>query len=120
MRTSKQVEEILSTEPEMAEKIRTLCGLPMSTYFSALKMQWLLQNVASVQEAVIQDRCLLGTVDSWLVWVSRVCKFMYKFISTPIKFVELDWRSEWWAALDGCDQCFQNHVNEHSHNGVGC
>jgi glycerol kinase len=41
----------------------------MSTYFSALKMKWLLENVPAVMRAVEENRCLLGTVDSWLLWV---------------------------------------------------
>jgi glycerol kinase len=40
----------------------------MSSYFSALKIKWLLENVPAVKSAVEEDRCLIGTVDSWLVW----------------------------------------------------
>jgi len=46
-----------------------LCGLPISPYFSALKMRWLIDNVPAVSRAVREHRCHLGTVDSWLVWV---------------------------------------------------
>lgn len=43
-------------------------GLPMSTYFSAFKLKWLIENVEAVQEALKEDRLLFGTVDSWILW----------------------------------------------------
>ncbi|CAH1419019.1 unnamed protein product [Lactuca virosa] len=33
------------------------CGLPISTYFSALKLLWLLENVDAVKAAVEKRRC---------------------------------------------------------------
>lgn len=50
--------------------LRERCGLPISTYFSATKILWLLRNVPEVQSAVERQSCLFGTVDTWLVWVS--------------------------------------------------
>ncbi|SPQ97441.1 glycerol kinase [Plasmodiophora brassicae] len=47
---------------------RSICGLPISTYFSAVKMMWLMENVPDVKKAVKQRRCLIGTVDCWLIW----------------------------------------------------
>ncbi|KAJ9559475.1 hypothetical protein OSB04_004635 [Centaurea solstitialis] len=44
------------------------CGLPISTYFSALKLLWLLENVDAVKEAVKKGDALFGTIDSWLIW----------------------------------------------------
>uniref|UniRef100_A0A5B7AFB2 glycerol kinase n=1 Tax=Davidia involucrata TaxID=16924 RepID=A0A5B7AFB2_DAVIN len=44
------------------------CGLPISTYFSALKLLWLLENVDAVKEAVKTGDALFGTVDTWLIW----------------------------------------------------
>lgn len=44
------------------------CGLPISTYFSAMKLLWLLENVEAVKEAVKSGDALFGTVDSWLIW----------------------------------------------------
>ncbi|CAL8080565.1 unnamed protein product [Orchesella dallaii] len=69
-RTASEVDEILSNPNKKAqtERIRNLCGLPISTYFSALKMKWLLENIPAVKCAVEEERCLFGTVDSWLIW----------------------------------------------------
>lgn len=57
----------------MLLKIET--GLPMSTYFSAFKIKWLMDNVLQVKDAVRENRCAFGTVDSWLLWVSFVLFF---------------------------------------------
>ncbi|KAM6585978.1 hypothetical protein CsatB_012980 [Cannabis sativa] len=44
------------------------CGLPISTYFSAVKLLWLLENVETVKKAVENGDALFGTIDSWLIW----------------------------------------------------
>jgi glycerol kinase len=48
--------------------LQRYCGLPVSTYFSALKLKWLIENVDRVKEAVSNNRCMFGTIDSWLIW----------------------------------------------------
>ncbi|KAF7831527.1 Glycerol kinase [Senna tora] len=44
------------------------CGLPISTYFSAVKLLWLIQNVGAVSDAIKKGDALFGTVDTWLIW----------------------------------------------------
>ncbi|XP_021906540.1 glycerol kinase [Carica papaya] len=44
------------------------CGLPISTYFSAVKLLWLMENVDDVKEAIKKGDALFGTVDTWLIW----------------------------------------------------
>ena len=48
--------------------LRDRVGLPLSTYFSATKIRWLLRNVPAVAEAARSGRALAGTIDSWLIW----------------------------------------------------
>jgi len=48
--------------------IREKSGLPIATYFSALKLRWLLDTQESVTNAHDNGRLLAGTVDSWLIW----------------------------------------------------
>eukprot|EP00096_Caligus_rogercresseyi_P008694 TRINITY_DN2803_c0_g1_i2.p1 TRINITY_DN2803_c0_g1~~TRINITY_DN2803_c0_g1_i2.p1 ORF type:complete len:487 (-),score=18.77 TRINITY_DN2803_c0_g1_i2:665-2125(-) len=48
--------------------LRDKCGLPISTYFSALKLRWLILNVERVKKALEENRLMFGTVDSWLVY----------------------------------------------------
>lgn len=44
------------------------CGLPISTYFSAVKLLWLIENVKAVKNAVEKGDALFGTIDTWLIW----------------------------------------------------
>jgi glycerol kinase len=45
-------------------------GLPLSTYFSAIKLRWMLDNYPEVAAAHESDDLLFGTVESWLLYVS--------------------------------------------------
>ena len=47
---------------------RAVTGLPVSPYFSAYKMLWLLENVPAVKKAAEEGKLALGTVDSWLIF----------------------------------------------------
>ncbi|KAM7207501.1 glycerol kinase [Naviculisporaceae sp. PSN 640] len=53
---------------EGADKLAELCGLPLSTYPSSVKLLWLLQNNDAVKEAYEEGRVAFGTVDSWLIY----------------------------------------------------
>lgn len=48
---------------------RPTCGLPINTYFSALKMRWLLENSPEVMRASDQGSSGLtfSTIDTWLI-----------------------------------------------------
>lgn len=46
--------------------IRRRTGLVLDPYFSATKMQWLLENVEGLADRVESGRALMGTVDAWL------------------------------------------------------
>ncbi len=50
------------------ELIRGKAGVPPATYFSAAKLQWILENVDGVRAAANDGRAVFGTVDSWLLW----------------------------------------------------
>lgn len=50
------------------DSLRQICGLPISTYFSALKIRWLLENIQEVKDAVKDGRCVFGNVDTWVIW----------------------------------------------------
>ncbi|CAH1366537.1 unnamed protein product [Tenebrio molitor] len=68
MRTSSTVDAILLHGKRDKNFLQSICGLPVSTYFSALKIKWLMDNVKDVKKAMDEKRCLFGTVDSWLIW----------------------------------------------------
>jgi glycerol kinase len=48
--------------------IRRKAGLPPATYFSAGKIQWILQNVDGVREAAERGDAIFGNTDAWLLW----------------------------------------------------
>ncbi len=55
----------------VAETVRAISGLPLSPFFSAAKLGWLVKNVSEVQDAMTLDRLRVGTIDAWLV--DRLC-----------------------------------------------
>nr|XP_002127360.1 glycerol kinase-like [Ciona intestinalis] len=68
-RTQSTVDKLVSKTPNKSQDyLRQYCGLPISTYFSAVKLRWLLDNRPDVRRAVDEGRALFGTVDSWLLW----------------------------------------------------
>ncbi|XP_003394582.1 glycerol kinase [Bombus affinis] len=71
IRTTTTLEGILDSVPNKTRNknyLKPICGLPMSPYFSALKIRWLIDNVPSVKHAVDEERCAFGTIDTWLMW----------------------------------------------------
>jgi|SRR5215211_5356375 len=48
--------------------IRQRAGLPPATYFSAGKIQWLLENIAELRADAEAGEAIYGTTDSWLIW----------------------------------------------------
>ena len=50
------------------DRFRRKTGLPLSTYFSGLKIRWLLENVGGVRELAESGEALFGNIDTFLVW----------------------------------------------------
>jgi len=50
------------------EVIRSRAGLPPATYFSAGKVQWILDAVDGARAAAERGEVVFGTVDTWLLW----------------------------------------------------
>ena len=48
--------------------IRRKTGLVVDAYFSATKVQWILQNVKGAKAKAKAGELAFGTVDSWLMW----------------------------------------------------
>jgi glycerol kinase len=53
---------------KMDRVIRRKTGLVIDAYFSATKVQWMLQNVKGAKAKAKAGELAFGTVDSWLVW----------------------------------------------------
>jgi len=50
------------------DMIRQKTGLIIDAYFSATKIQWILENVPGARKKAEAGRLRFGTVDAWLVW----------------------------------------------------
>jgi glycerol kinase len=50
------------------DRFRAQTGLPLSTYFSALKLRWILANVSGARERTSAGNLLFGNIDTFLVW----------------------------------------------------
>jgi glycerol kinase len=51
-----------------ADRFRAKTGLPLSTYFSSLKIRWLLDHGSGVREQAEAGEVLFGNIDSFLTW----------------------------------------------------
>lgn len=55
-------------EKGLQEKIQSKTGLIIDPYFSASKLNWLMNNVNGLEEKAQRGDLLLGTMDSWVLW----------------------------------------------------
>lgn len=51
-----------------AEKIKALTGLVLDPYFSASKLEWLLDHVPGARNRAPKGELAAGTIDSWLIF----------------------------------------------------
>lgn len=70
IRTNSTMDQVIAKFPDNSKNhLKPLCGLPVSPYFSALKIRWLKDNVPAVKKSIKDKRCKVGTMDTWVVWV---------------------------------------------------
>jgi glycerol kinase len=65
-RTAARCEELREAGRE--ELVRTRTGLVLDPYFSATKIEWLLEHVEGLRGRARAGRAVFGTVDAWLVF----------------------------------------------------
>ncbi|NNM55624.1 glycerol kinase GlpK [Acidocella sp.] len=49
-------------------RFRAKTGLPLASYFSGLKLRWLLDQVPGARSKAANGEAMFGTIDSWLAW----------------------------------------------------
>lgn len=64
-RTSVFCDQIKKTRENL---IRQKTGLEVDAYFSASKINWLLENVREAKDLARRGKLAFGTIDSWLIW----------------------------------------------------
>lgn len=50
------------------DRFRAKTGLPLTTYFSGLKIRWILEHVKGVRKLAEAGEVLFGNIDSFLLW----------------------------------------------------
>jgi len=50
------------------DRYRAQTGLPLATYFSGLKIRWILENVAGARAQAEAGDLLFGNIDTFLIW----------------------------------------------------
>jgi glycerol kinase len=50
------------------DRFRERTGLPLASYFSGLKLRWLLGEIPGARAKAEAGEALFGTIDSWLAW----------------------------------------------------
>lgn len=65
-RTDKLVAEFAATGGQ--DRLRGKTGLPLATYFSGLKLKWLLDTVPGARARAAAGELLFGNIDTWLAW----------------------------------------------------
>lgn len=64
-RTSEMADQL---KEEWGDVIKEKTGLVVDSYFSALKIKWILENVEDAKEKAAKGELIAGTVDAWLIW----------------------------------------------------
>jgi glycerol kinase len=86
------------------DRFRERTGLPLSTYFSSLKIRWLLDHLPGAREHAKAGDLLFGTIDSFLAW--RLAKGLHITDCTNASRTQLmnletlDWDSELLRSFD--------------------
>lgn len=65
-RTAEKCDELKAKGFEST--IRKKTGLILDAYFSATKIQWILDNVPGAREEAEKGNLLFGNIDTWLIW----------------------------------------------------
>ncbi len=50
------------------DRFRAKTGLPLATYFSGLKLRWLLNNIKGLREDAAKGEAIFGNMDTFIAW----------------------------------------------------
>lgn len=63
-----RTQSFVDSHAEHAAQIQATTGLPLATYFSALKLVWLLENIPGARAKAEAGDVLFGTMECWTIW----------------------------------------------------
>ena len=79
-RTADRIEQLKAEEYDKV--IREKTGLIVDPYFSATKIEWILDNVPGARERAEAGELMFGTVDTWLIYKLRAEESMQRTTQT--------------------------------------
>ncbi len=90
-RTSKKIDQLKAKG--LQKEVKQRSGLFLDAYFSASKIEWILDHVDGARELANQGKLAFGTIDTWLVWkltggkthvtdVSNACRTLLLNVNT--------------------------------------
>lgn len=65
-RTSNKIDNL--KERELQKEVKNRSGLLLDAYFSASKIEWILDHVEGARQLAEDGKLAFGTIDSWLIW----------------------------------------------------
>ena len=68
MRTADLVAQFSAGDAAGQDRFRLQTGLPLATYFSGLKLKWLLDNIPGLRADAERGDALFGNMDTFVVW----------------------------------------------------
>jgi len=85
--------------------IRKKTGLVIDAYFSATKLNWLLEHIPGARQRAMQGELAFGTIDSWLIWQLTAGKVHATDVSNASRTMlfnihTLSWDDELLRAMD--------------------
>ncbi|CBH14694.1 glycerol kinase, glycosomal [Trypanosoma equiperdum] len=92
--TKKVTAELGGGDSMFASKIT---GLPVSTYFAAFKMRWMLENVPAVADACRRGTLCFGTIDTWLMYKLSGGKAFVTDVTNASRTFLMDLRTRKWS-----------------------
>eukprot|EP00210_Caulerpa_lentillifera_P008533 g8139.t1 len=76
--------------------LREVTGLPISTYFSAVKLKWMKENNEKVKGAILVGTCCFGTIDSWIIYNLTGKQLHVTDVTNASRTMLLDLKTEQW------------------------
>ena len=96
-RTADRIGELI--KEGFDKTVREKTGLVPDAYFSASKIQWILNHVEGAREKAEAGKLLFGTVDTWLIWqLTKGCVHVTDYTNASRTMLfnihRLDWDEE--------------------------
>ncbi len=94
LRGTEFINKLKATVPE--DKIRKKTGLLYSPYFSASKIRWLLDNVPIINKKIEENRCIFGTIDTYMTYKLTGGKAIVTDVTNASRYMLMDIATQSW------------------------